>query len=541
MAEHASVTCTQLSLTWPDGTPLLTDLTASFPPGRTGLVGANGSGKSSLLRLLAGELTPTAGRVLLTGPVGYLPQQITLATELRVEQVLGIADKRRALAAIEAGEVTQALLDVVGTDWDVEERTRAVLEQLGLGEVAPQRTVGELSGGQAVLLALAAQLLARPRVLLLDEPTNNLDVHARHRLRQALSSWRQGTLVVVSHDRDLLEHVDRIAELREGALNFTTGGLRAHEQAVATRQQAAQRALRAAESAERKHRRELVDAEIKLARRARAGRAAADGLPKIVAGEKKRAAQQSAGKLRAVGQDRLDAARRQREQAELEVRQDERIRADLPGTAVPGSRVVARLRGVALPRGSRAEIDLNLHGPERIALLGRNGSGKTTLLRVLAGQLAAASGEVSVPVPVRLLPQRLDVLDERLSVAGNIAALAPGMGTTDIRAQLARMLFAGDRAEQPVSSLSGGERLRASLAAVLLAEPAPQLLLLDEPTNNLDLGSVEALTGALAGFGGALVIAAHDVAFLRACQPTRWLLLADELTEIEPQQAESLP
>ena len=152
----------------------------------------------------------------MTGRLGYLPQDLTLDTALRVDQALGIAGRRAALHAIESGDVRDEHFATVGDDWDVEERAVAALGALGLRGIGLDRTVGQLSGGETVLLGLAALLLERPGVLLLDEPTNNLDLFARHRLYDAVDSWRSGVLVVVSHDRDLLEHMDRIAELRVG-------------------------------------------------------------------------------------------------------------------------------------------------------------------------------------------------------------------------------------------------------------------------------------------------------------------------------------
>ena len=171
--------------------------------GRTGLVGANGSGKSTLLRLLAGELVPARGSVSVTGTLGYLPQDITLRAGLKAEEVLGIAGVRAAIAAVEAGDAAAEHFAVIGEDWDAEARAVALLGRLGLGHVTLDRRVGELSGGEAVLLALAALLMRRPGVLLLDEPTNNLDLGARRLLYDAVEAWR-GVMVIVSHDRELL-------------------------------------------------------------------------------------------------------------------------------------------------------------------------------------------------------------------------------------------------------------------------------------------------------------------------------------------------
>ncbi|MFC9755768.1 ABC-F family ATP-binding cassette domain-containing protein [Streptomyces sp. NPDC056921] len=539
---HASLTCSALTFRWPDGTTVLDGLSLSIGRGRVGLVGTNGAGKSTLLRLLAGQLRPSQGSVTVGGSLAHLPQNITLDTALRVDRALGIAERRDALRAIEAGDVDEKHFETIGDDWDVEERALATLGSLGLGGIELDRTVGQLSGGETVLLRLAALLLERPDVLLLDEPTNNLDVFARRRLYEAVDSWRSGVLVVVSHDRELLERVDRIAELRTGSVNWYGGGWSAYEEAVAAEQEAAGRTLRAAEADVRRQKRELEETQMKLARRQKNGRKAEaeGGLPKILAGRRKRSAQESAGRLRGVHEERLGEARERREEAADAIRDDAAIRVSLPHTAVPTGRTVLSLNGLRPRFGRLREATLQVNGPERIALVGRNGAGKTTLLRTLTGELAPLSGDARIFVPARFLPQRLDVLDDGLSVAANVARMAPGVTDNHIRAQLARFLFQGKRAEQPAGTLSGGERFRAALAATMLAAPAPQLLMMDEPTNNLDIASVRQLTGALDSYEGALLIASHDLAFLESVGVTRWLLVGEELREAGAQEVAEL-
>ncbi|MFE0629978.1 ABC-F family ATP-binding cassette domain-containing protein [Streptomyces sp. NPDC058864] len=537
-----SLGCSALSFRWPDGTPVVDGLSLTVGRGRTGLVGANGTGKSTLLKLLAGRLRPTRGSVTVGGSLAYLPQDVTLDTALRVDQALGIAERRAALRAIEAGDVGEEHFETVGDDWDVEERALATLGSLGLGGLGLDRTVGRMSGGETVLLRLAALLLRRPDVLLLDEPTNNLDLFARRRLHETVGSWRSGVLVVVSHDRELLERVDRVAELHAGSVTWYGGGWSDYEEAVAAQQETAGRALRAAEADVRRQRRELEEARIASDRRQRHSRKmdAQRRASRIVAGERKRSAQESADRLRGVQEDRLAEARERREAAADALRDEAEIRVDLPRTAVPAGRTVLTLRGLRPRFGRLREGDLHVHGPERVALVGRNGAGKTTLLRTLTGELAPLSGEARTHVPLRFLPQRLDVLDEELSVAANVARVAPGVSENEIRARLARFLFRGTRAEQPAGTLSGGERFRAALAASLLAAPAPQLLILDEPTNNLDVAGVRQLTTALASFRGALVIAGHDLPFLESVGITRWLLVGEELRETTAEEVRDL-
>ncbi|MEW2116666.1 ABC-F family ATP-binding cassette domain-containing protein [Streptomyces sp. NPDC005474] len=537
MSATLSIAVTSLSFAWPDGTAVFEGLDAAFGPGRTGLVGVNGSGKSTLLKLIAGQLPAADGTVRGAGDVGYLPQNVTLDTALRVEEVLGIAARRAALHAIEAGDVAEEHFETIGDDWDVEERALVTLGELGLGHIDLDRTVGEVSGGEAVLLRLAALLLDRPDVLLLDEPTNNLDLYARRRLYAAVSSW-SGVLIVVSHDRELLDLVDQIADLRSGKVTWYGGNFSAYEEALATEQDAAERMVRVAEADLKKQKRELVDAQVKLARRKKYGQKMFEQKrePKIVMGARKRSAQESAGKHRIMHEERLADAKERLDEAVDAVRDDDEIRIDLPYTAVPPGRTVLTLLDLELAYGASVAGSFDLRGPERVALIGRNGAGKTTLLRTIAGELEPVSGEARAHVPLRFLPQRLDVLDDELTVAENVARFSPGATNNRVRARLARFLFRGARADQQAATLSGGERFRAALAALMLAEPAPQLLMLDEPTNNLDMASARQLTTALDSYEGALIVASHDLPFLESIGITRWLLLDGELREIDAEE-----
>ncbi|GIL27262.1 ABC-F family ATP-binding cassette domain-containing protein [Actinocatenispora comari] len=529
----ASIVCSDLGFAWPDGEVVFDQLDLTISAGRTGLIGLNGSGKSTLLRLIAGELEPAYGTINVTGELGYLPQNLILDSARRVDDVLGLVEIRAAISAIERGDTDERHFTAVGDRWDAEERTRAALDRLGLGHVTLDQRVGELSGGELVLLGLTAQFLRRPEVLLLDEPTNNLDLAARRLVYQAIREW-SGVLVLVSHDREILRQVDRIGELRSGSVTFHGGNLDDYERAVAIEQEAAERMVRVAESDLQRQQRELTEARTKLDRRARYGQKQWDSKrePKVRMRKRQEDAQIAAGKHRNLHLDRVAQARDRLREAEAAVRADDEIRIDLPATSVPSGKEVLTLSDVELQHGPT--VRLAVRGPERIALVGANGAGKTTLLQTIAGALPPRSGTVDVPVPVRSLPQRLDLLDDALSAAGNVSRAAPAASNNAIRAQLARFLLRGTKADQPAGSLSGGERFRATLATLLLAEPAPQLLLLDEPTNNLDLASVRQLTQALGSYAGALVVASHDVAFLHTIGVTRWVHLDSTLTQIDP-------
>ncbi|MEV6342961.1 ABC-F family ATP-binding cassette domain-containing protein [Actinoplanes sp. NPDC051851] len=524
-----SIVCTDLSFSWPDDTPVFEALSLVVPGGRTGLVASNGAGKSTLLRLIAGELAPTGGSVTVQGVLGYLPQHLPFAQEQSVGRVLGVERTLAALRAIEGGDASEENFAAVGTDWDVEERAHAELDRIGLGGVALDRRLGTLSGGQVVALGLAAQLLKRPDVLLLDEPTNNLDGPARERLAEVLRGWG-GCLLVVSHDRALLDGMDRIAALEHDEVRWYGGNFTAYQEARAGEREVAERQVRSAEQDLKRQKREAQQARERAARRAStAARNLADaGLPKIVAGNLKRSAQVSAAKADETHANRVGDARARLDQASRAARQEDRIVLELPGTTVPAGRTVfhgerMRVSYDGRPVFADPGLDLDIRGPERIALVGPNGAGKSTLMRLLG----------AAPVPSAYLSQRLDLLDESRSVAESLAERAPGLPDAERMNLLARFLFRGDRAHLPVGALSGGERLRATLACVLFAEPAPQLLLLDEPTNNLDLASVAWLESALTAYRGAFVVVSHDERFLAGIGVARWLRLDDGwLTEI---------
>ncbi|MDH6283606.1 ABC-F family ATP-binding cassette domain-containing protein [Prescottella agglutinans] len=511
MSTTSVVNLRDLTFEWPDGTVALDHLSGTFTAGRTGLVGRNGAGKSTLLRLIAGVLRPSSGQIDTVGEVGYLPQTLTLGKDSTVAELLGIDRILAALRAIESGDVAGQHFDTVGDDWDIEARADEALHEIGFSAADLDRRVDEVSGGEAMLIAITGLRIRRTPITLLDEPTNNLDRPTRAKLAEFVDAW-PGTLIVVSHDLELLEHMDNTAELHAGRLDVFGGPYSAWKEHLEQEQAAAVQAARSAQQALKVEKRQRIEAETKLARRERTAKKTQKdgGIPKILAGNRASKAQASAGSMRSTLDAKVEAAQAAVDAADLRVREEEHIHLVLPDPDVPRSRRLVEFHD--------AGGTVVVQGPERVALVGPNGAGKSTLLQHLvhgtSGDPDRVSGEL-LTERVGYLPQRLDNLDGAASALENVQKVAPGTSAGTIRNQLARLLLRGSSVDRPVATLSGGERFRVSLAKLLLADPPAQLLILDEPTNNLDISSVEQLAEALDSYRGAILIVSHDYEFLR--------------------------
>jgi ATPase subunit of ABC transporter with duplicated ATPase domains len=523
----ASISLHHLSYSTPDGQPLLSDLSLTFGSQRTGLVGRNGTGKSTLLRLMLGELAPLSGTIEITGTLGMLRQTVQ-APHAAVADALGVAAALALLDRIERGEGTEA--DFADADWQLPTRITDSLERMGLPALDPDRPVGTLSGGQLTRLSLAGLLIDPPDIMLLDEPTNNLDADGRDAVAELLGSWR-GAAIVVSHDRTLLDGVDAIVELTSlgaGVYGGNWTSYRAQKDAeLATAQADLGRTRRRVDEIGRRVQQQIE----RKARRDGAGarQAARGGMPRILLGARKENAENSVGNNARLASRQQDDAQVAAEDARARVEVLTPLTISLPTTGLPAGRTVLIARNLSGGHHPNCllirNVDLAITGPQRIAVAGANGAGKTTLLRLLTGALQPASGEVRITPRHALLDQRLSLLDPARDIAENFRALNPDADENSVRAALARFMFRADAALQPVGTLSGGEMLRAGLAATIGGTNPPELLLLDEPTNHLDIHALEELEAGLVSYDGALVVVSHDPAFLRRIAITETLLL----------------
>jgi ATPase subunit of ABC transporter with duplicated ATPase domains len=513
----AFITLDSLCLTTPDGRPLFDGLTLAIGRERTGLVGRNGCGKSTLLRAIAGEVEPAAGSIQRSGSIGTLTQ---LADDrLTVAQALGVDSALVRLRRLERGE--GSLQDAGDADWTLETRLASALIETGLPALPLDRLLASLSGGERTRVALVRLLIEAPDVLLLDEPTNNLDAGGRAAVAELLARWRGG-VVVASHDRSLLAHVDRIVELAAIGVTIFGGAWPEFAQAREAARARAGADLTRAADALRNAERAVQQSREKKARRDKAGRAwRAKGVEdKMFMDREKQRAENSAAREghiaeRLIG-ERADAL----EQARARVEILTPISIDLPKTGLAGGRELLALSDVVMACGVRrlfGPLSFEVRGPERIVIRGANGSGKTTLLGLITGQFRPTAGNISrLTGRIAMLDQHVGLLNASVSVLDNLRRLNPVLSDNEARAALARFAFRNQAALQIAGTLSGGERLRAGLACVFARPESPLLLLLDEPTNHLDLSSIEVLEAALSGFDGALIAVSHDETFLRA-------------------------
>jgi len=516
---------TQLS---PDGRVLFDNLSLVFGREKTGLVGRNGVGKTTLLRLILGEAAPAAGAASVSGRLAVLRQQLQPPPGVRLGDLLGVGDAMARLARIEVGEGTGA--DLEAADWGLPQRTDAALAEMGLVGIALDRAAETLSGGQATRAALAALLVAEPDFILMDEPTNNLDAEGRVAVAALLERWRGGALVI-SHDRALLRRMDRLVELTGLGAVVYGGNYDLYAARKAEAEAAAQRDLDHAEQALARTERGIQATKERKDRADAAGRRsrARNDMPKLLLNARAEKAENTGA-----GQSRLaDRLRAEAEQdladAEARVERVRRLTFDLPLSDLASGKLALAFEDVAFawPDGTPvlADLSFRLVGPERVAITGANGSGKTTLIRLATGDLTPSAGRVRRGVATALLDQRASLLHDAETLLQNFRRLNPAADDNAAHAALARFVFRNVTALKPAAALSGGERLRAALACALMAATPPQLIILDEPTNHLDLDSIAAVEAALAAYDGALLVVSHDRDFLAAIAVERELRL----------------
>ena len=518
------ITLDGLAQSSPDSRVLFEDLTLAFGREKTGLVGRNGVGKTTLLRLMLGELAPAAGAITVAGRLAALRQQLSPPPGASVGDLIGASDALAGLARLAAGQGRAG--DLEAADWSLPQRIDAALAEVGLAGVSLDRPATTLSGGEATRAALAALLVAQPDFILMDEPTNNLDQDGRAAVAELLERWVGGALVV-SHDRNLLRRMDRIVELTSFGAQVYGGNYDLYAARKAEMEAAAERDLAAAEQALARTDRRVQATHERQARRDVAGRRkrAKGDTPKIMLNAMAQRAEETGARNTRLAERLRAEAERDLADAEARIERVRRLAFELPYSNLPAGKLVLAFDEVsfAWPDGTPAlrDVSFQMTGPERLAVTGPNGAGKTTLIGLAVGALAPIAGVVRRGVAPVLLDQRAALLDDDETLLENFRRLNPAADANAAHAALARFVFRNVDALKLARDLSGGERLRAALACALMAARPPQLIILDEPTNHLDLDSISAVEAALAAYDGALLVVSHDRDFLAAVDVER--------------------
>ncbi|KLG22895.1 ABC transporter ATP-binding protein [Enterobacter roggenkampii] len=524
-AQSPSFILHQVTCQFPTGDTLFGPLNLTLEPSLCALVGRNGSGKTRLLRLLAGLDEPATGHIERFGSHFYVAQQHAISPQTTLAELLGYDAIFAARKRIDSGDYQPDDLSLLDGHWDVAERLSEAFINATLPPFEPDKPAIELSGGERIRALLCGAFTAGADFLLLDEPTNHLDRQGRAWFYDQLSRYPGGVLVA-SHDRELLAQVPRILELTASGLRSYGGNYADYQTQRDAEQQAARTALEHAATERKRARARMQKEHDDSPRRSAKTLRTVDTL-NIASFERvkyKGAAKERIGSWKKQHSEQNEALNAAVNKARERVEDDNPVMFTLPGSQIPEGKQVLVLEDLVLPHVPVPPLTWRMDGPMRVALKGPNGCGKSTLLKTILGEVAPRSGSCKVSVSCAYLDQHLSRLDLSQSVMTHLNLSHTPLEEGVLRTRLAQLQLGADKVMLPLAALSGGERLKAALACVLWRAEATQLLLLDEPTNHLDLASVQAIEAALAGFPGALLVVSHDEAFLSGLTLTHELV-----------------
>ncbi len=518
---HSQILINQMSFNLPTGKALFDKLNLVFAKHKTGLVGKNGIGKSTLIKLILGELCPHSGSIHIEGKIAYVPQNLSVPLEITVANLLGCEEKINALYRIKHGSSDECDFAILNEEWDIEERLQTQLKTFGLNSIPYHFPLKMLSGGEMTRLLLAKAFFLNADFLLLDEPTNHLDYSARQQLYAAIQQWQSG-MIVISHDRTLLNLMEEIIELSTLGASSYGGNYDAYAKQKDIENAAKEQQLHDAKKLMQKNKNTIQSSREKHEQKQSYGRELrrSGSIDKIGANSKKGRSERTQSKLLIKEERLLDQAETQLQSAKEKIEISEEININLPATKVPNGKIILDMEDITFSYPNTTQpiiqnFNLKIQGPERIALVGDNGSGKTTLIKLILKELFPTHGKIYIGTDyVNYLDQNASLLKEELSLLENFLQLNPDAKENDAYRYLAQFLFKNTSALKLAKDLSGGERLRALLACILTSKHPPQLLILDEPTNHLDLHSIKSIESALKNYQGAMIVISHDQKFL---------------------------
>ncbi|RPI05570.1 MAG: ABC transporter ATP-binding protein [Ignavibacteriae bacterium] len=512
-----------LGYSFPDGYTLFQNISFTMTGGKTGLVGANGCGKTTLLKIIRKECSPTEGSLRTNGNFAVLEQEQSGYSALTLSEVLEADKKIAALHAIAEGKGSETDFVLIGDDWDTEERIHRILYASGLDHIPLDRRFRHLSGGEASRLLFAKCLLQHPDLIMLDEPTNHLDGKNRRLLYEMVREYKNG-LLVVSHDRQLLRLMDTIIELTPSAAHLYGGNYDFYVRQKATERNALEQQILTAELELKKEQRAAADAAAsrkKMNTRAEKN-SAKGGIPKILLNRRRGKGEQSLARMNAVHEKKLNRLQHRVDELKDGLTVLNNLKIDLRTEPAYNGKILLKADGINFGYNGtllwRQNIDFTLHTRVRISLAGDNGSGKTTLAHLLTGQIQPVCGTIlRNDIRIGSIDQKYEIIDPGITILDNLRRFAPSeMLEHELRIRLGRFLFYKEEVFKQAKDLSGGEKCRLSMACLLAVSNEPDLLILDEPTNNLDLAGIEQMQSALQQYTGALFVISHDQDFLES-------------------------
>lgn len=513
------------------------DISLTFEAKKYGIVGKNGVGKTTLLRLISGELKPDTGNVQHSGNIVTAEQSHhSVRAQATLSEALGVDGILQALNRVENGELNDADFDIIGECWDIKKQVADALSTLNLWPIDLKRHFHKLSGGQKTKVLLAKTLISTADFLIFDEPTNNLDKTSREILYQYIDNAPQG-IVIVSHDRTLLNQCDQILELTSHGIQIYGGNYDFYReqktlketatlQAVKTETGKLKKTQQVAQTRLEKH--AQGDAKGRLKKKQQIS--AKGQYNKIEMKAKKNKSEKSNRCIRQQADRKLDDINNKLITTRNQLESNKPFSVALTNTAVSTNKKVLDIDALSFhyPRQTQLidNFNLELVGPERVAITGANGSGKSTLVKLIRGILQTQRGRIMLGVQSMVyLDQTVSLLKPELSLVDNYLILNPTAKSFDAYAALASFKFRNKDAEKIANTLSGGEKMRAGLAISLMSIEPPQLIILDEPTNHLDIEAIEAIEVALTLYQGAMLVVSHDEQFLKNINISRYVSL----------------
>ena len=511
------------------------------------LTGNNGCGKSTLMRILAGDLSPSSGTVLRPEHLYYVPQHFGQYDRQTIAQALGISHKLSALHAILSGDATEAHFNTLNDDWTVEERAQAALDSWGLGGIPLSRPMEGLSGGEKTRIFLAGMEMHTPTPILLDEPTNHLDADGRERLHNLLRRT-SATVLVISHDRTLLNLLPAICELSSQGLTYYSGNYDFYKEQKTLQQNALTQQLEEKQKALRLARKVAREVEERKAKQNVRGEKASikKGIPRILMGGLKNNAENSSSRLISIHAEKAEKLQTEMAGIKSSLSQTDKLKTDFNASHLHTGKILVTARDINFHypnhTASPAEtphtettakslwaspLTTQRRPGDRLSLKGKNGSGKTTLLKLIMGELHPTDGvmERAGFTSVYLDQEYSLVRNERSVLQQAEAFNHRHLPEHEVKTILNRYLFPRDVWNKPCSKLSGGEKMRLSFCCLMIADNTPDMFILDEPTNNLDIESIEIITATIRNYAGTVIAISHDREFLKDTGIEREILL----------------